>query len=141
MRFWDSSAIVPLLVRQEATDRMHQLLDTDPDQLVWWGTATECRSAVRRLLREQRLTVEQADGALGLLDLLGRGWSEIAPTEPVRARAAHLLARHSLTAADALQLAAALVWAGPEPVDTRPFVTLDQRLGQAAAREGLSCLP
>lgn len=42
---------------------------------------------------------------------------------------------HPLRAADALQLAAALVLSDFEP-RTLPFVTLDDRLASAARREG-----
>ena len=64
----------------------------------------------------------------------------IAPTDDVRRRAARLLAVHPLRAADALQLAAALVWVEEQPHGER-FVSLDGRLRDAAAREGFTLVP
>lgn len=51
-----------------------------------------------------------------------------------------LLRIHELRAADALQLAAALVLAVFDP-KTLPFVTLDACLATAAEREGFAVLP
>ena len=62
-------------------------------------------------------------------------WTEVDSLPPVRERADRILAIHPLRAADALQLAAALVL-----TDERPrafsFVTTDKRLGDAASAEG-----
>jgi predicted nucleic acid-binding protein len=53
----------------------------------------------------------------------------------VRQTAIRLLRVHPLRTADALQLAAAIAAAEDHPA-TLPFVTLDERLAQAAEREG-----
>ena len=54
--------------------------------------------------------------------------------------AERLLAVHPLTAGDALQLAAALIWARERPARLR-FVCLDEQLRRAAGREGFNILP
>ncbi len=64
----------------------------------------------------------------------------IAPTIGLRERAGRLVASHPLRAADALQLAAALVWCDEAPQGTA-FVCLDDRLREAARREGFAVLP
>lgn len=69
MRFWDTSAVVPLLLEQEATKIVDALRSDDPEMAAWWGTPTECVSAVARLRREDRLTLS---GEERVLDLLGR---------------------------------------------------------------------
>jgi hypothetical protein len=58
----------------------------------------------------------------------------VQPGDLVREQALRLLRVHTLRAADALQLAAALEWAGA-PTDA-DFVTFDDRLREAAVREG-----
>lgn len=58
----------------------------------------------------------------------------------VRNQAIRLLGLHPLRAADALQLAAALVWADRRPRG-HPFVCLDAGLREAAHAEGFSVLP
>jgi hypothetical protein len=60
--------------------------------------------------------------------------------ERLRDRSERLLGVHSLRAADAFQLAAALVWSrGQTPAHA--IVSLDERLRLAAAREGFRILP
>ena len=77
--------------------------------------------------------------SLGRLNAAAAGWMEVPATAPVREQAMRLLRVHPLRAADALQLAAALVAAGFQP-DGLPFVTLDSRQADAAEREGFTVL-
>jgi predicted nucleic acid-binding protein len=74
-----------------------------------------------------------------MLDAGAQQWIEIPPTAAVREQAYRMLRVHPLRAADALQLAAALVASEFEP-RALPFVTLDSRLAEAAAREGFELL-
>jgi predicted nucleic acid-binding protein len=130
---------VPLLLEQEATAEVGGLLSEDPEVVAWWGTSVECASAAARLRREELLTVEEEEQVLELLATLQRSWLEILPSEEVRDQAVRLLRVHGLKAADSLQLAAALLWAGSGV--RAEFVTLDERLGLAARLEGLRVLP
>ncbi len=134
MRFWDTSALVPLLLEQEATAEVVEFLTADLEIVAWWGSAVECASAVARLRREDLLTVHEEERALELLGELRSSWLEILPSEEVRHRAVRLLRVHPLKAADALQLAAARVWAGSS--GSPELVTYDERLGLAARLEG-----
>lgn len=136
MRFWDSSAIVPLLLDQPAT-RGLTALARDPEGLaVWWGTVVECASAIARTSRASVISSAEESQALSLLTAIAAAWTEIQPTEGVRNAARRLLRVHPLRAADAMQLAAALAWADGAP-DLR-FVTRDERLAEAARREGFA---
>jgi predicted nucleic acid-binding protein len=139
MRFWDASALIPLCVDQPASPAVRALLREDAGMVVWWGSVVECWSALARLRREGLLSVEEEDRARGVLALLQEAWVEIQPQEAVRALAGRLLRVHPLRAADALQLAAALVWAGSPAVGE--MVVLDRRLREAARLEGLRPLP
>lgn len=136
MRFWDSSALVPLCVVQPATERSQALLDEDAELIVWWGSAVEVASAVTRLCREGGLAPEGEQGAFHALRTLEASWHEVQPTDVLRRRAERLLRVHPLRAGDALQLAAALVWAGDPP--EAEIVTFDDRLAGAARLEGLA---
>lgn len=140
MRFWDASALVPLCVRQPSTRSIKALLRADPVIVAWWATPVECASAFARLRREGRLSDDGMRDALGVLDATHAKWSEVLPTDAVRDQARRLLAEHDLRAADALQLAAALAWAGERPAG-QPVVTLDVRLAFAARNEGFEVLP
>jgi len=139
MRFWDSSAVLALLVPERRSDALADLLREDPAAAVWWATPVECASALARLERERRLTATGSAMAAELLQEAARGWTEVPPVERVRDQAIRILRLHALRAAEALQLAAAIVLADFEP-KALPFVTLDQRLGAAARREGFEVL-
>ncbi len=135
MIFWDTSAVVPLLVSEPSSAVMLRVLRDQPDVIVWWGTLVECQSALCRREREGALGAEQADQARARLHQLQAAWSEVLPVSAVRTHAGLLLRRHPLRAADALQLAAALVASEGHPEGLR-VLTLDERLAQAARGEG-----
>src|SRR5690606_4156953 len=135
MRFWDSSAIVPLLVQQPQTDQDNTLYKEDDNMILWWGTQIECDSALARLEREALLSPEGMTIALARLDALVGTYHEIEPSPEIRQIARRLLRTHVRRAADALQLAAARVAAEDDP-GTLPLVCFDERLCRAAQREG-----
>ena len=140
MRFWDSSAIIPLCLKERASEAVKGLMKDDEDIVVWWTTYIECLSALSRRQREGVLTSGDAEKARAVLSALAAVWSEIQPTEMVRLRAERLLSIHPLRAADALQLAAALVWAQETPRGLE-FVCLDQNLRESSLKEGFSIQP
>jgi predicted nucleic acid-binding protein len=133
--FWDSSAILPLLVSETSTPAVRALYDSEPEIVAWWGTPAECVSALARLEREGALDAASVAAAIRQLGALGEQWHEVQPVEAVRRTAMRLLRVHNLRAADSLQLAAALTACEGNPASL-PFVCLDQRLSLAAEREG-----
>ena len=140
MRFWDSSAIIPLCLKERASEAVKRLMKEDEDIVVWWTTYIECLSALSRGQRQGALTSGDAGKARAILSVLAAAWSEVQPTEMVRVRAERLLSIHPLRAADALQLAAALVWAQETPRGLE-FVCLDQNLRESSLKEGFSIQP
>jgi predicted nucleic acid-binding protein len=102
---------------------------------VWWAASVECMSAIQRQMREGNLSAPEASVAIENLRVLEEAWIEIEPTQQVRQQAERLLRLHALRAADALQLAAAIIGTGYEP-HGMVFLTSDTRLGEAAAKEG-----
>lgn len=137
--FWDSSAIVPLLVAEPRSREMTDLLREGKTPAVWWATVVECRSALQRRNRETPFPRGVLDSALRRLERLLEECDTVPATEEVRRRAGRLLAVHTLRAGDALQLGAALVFANAENADD--FVCLDDRLRDAASKEGFRVLP
>jgi predicted nucleic acid-binding protein len=140
MRFWDSSAIIPLFIGQDDSKPLLSLLRDDPDVVAWWGAQVECASAFNRLLREGLIDQSDFVQLQQRLDTLAASWVETQPTNKLRQRAIRLLRVHPLRAADALQLGAALV-ASEENPHTLPFVCSDKRLAEAADKEGFPVLP
>lgn len=135
MKFWDSSAILPLLVEEASTPSALGYYENDPEIVAWWGTPVECASALARLEREARLDPTEITRALGQLAALQAAWHEVQPLDSVRLIAQRLLRLHPLRAADSLQLAAALLVCEHRPAGWK-FVCLDTRLCLAAEREG-----
>lgn len=135
MRFWDSSAVLPLLVAEDTSRAITAAFVHDPEIVVWWATEVECVSALARLDRDGSLSASAMGAALARLDELSLAWHEVQPVAPVRHVAIRLLRTHPLRAADAFQLAAAIA-AAEEAPRSLPVVTLDERLALAAAREG-----
>lgn len=137
MRFWDSSALVPLLVREETTDFRQDQYDADPVTVVWFGTLAEIESSLFRRQRDGQLPAPAESAARRRLSKIAEQWIEVSPTHEVRDRAIRLLRMHQLRAADAFQLAAALVFCR-EQTQHLPFLTSDTRLRQAAELEGFT---
>jgi predicted nucleic acid-binding protein len=139
MRFWDASAVIPLLAFEPTRPRLLELLEQDPQVLLWWGTTVEIASALARREREQSLSADEVTTALVLARQLAESWHEIVPSDAVRRTAERLLRTHPLRAADSLQLAAALIAADHDPGNLQ-LVCLDERLNSAARREGFTVI-
>ncbi len=140
MKFWDSSAIVPLLVNESASEIMRALLKADSEMVVWWASRTECLSALHRRVREGNIKAAEATQVQNILSVLSGAWAEVLPSDFVRQRAERLLSVHVLRAADAFQLAAALVWS-KEATAGLEFVCFDDNLCEAASKEGFLVVP
>lgn len=140
MRYWDASALAPLLVSEEGSSASLEWLAQDGQIVTWLWTRTELVSAIERRTREGSLSRMQRRQVLARLASLAESWDEVADAVAVRSRAINLLARHPIRAADAGQLGAALLVqdhvAGP-----LEFVCFDRRLALAAELEGLQVLP
>ena len=169
MNFWDTSAVIALLVDQADSERVERARGRDAAMVVWWGTLLECASALGRLRREKALDAEQARRAHAELLKLSMGWGEVDPLLVVRERAIALVERHPLKAADAFQLAAATIALAPAGAGSREaqgrgqgatravgrikdeavnalgegpaFICLDRQLAAAARKEGLAVFP
>jgi uncharacterized protein len=139
VKFWDTSALVQLFINQISTAKVYEWSKADPFMTVWWGTHVECASAIGRLSREGRLESGELSKAWKRLEWIRSEWDEIDPSTRVRETAIRFLRVHSLRAGDAFQLAAAFVASENNP-STLEFVCLDQRLADAASKEGFRVL-
>jgi len=135
VRFWDTSAIVRLLVAETSSAAIMQEYERDPEVIAWWATEAECVSALARLERDDSISAPSIAEGLRRLDGLARAWREVQPVTAVRTTAIRLLRVHPLRTAEGLQLGAAIVASENHPASLQ-IVTLDERLAQAAEREG-----
>jgi len=139
VRFWDSSALIPVFLVERTSDWARKVMNSDPGVIVWALTRVELMSAIERRRREDPDLSARLSDARSEVQKTCNIWIEIAMIETVREHAESVLAAHPLRAADALQLGAALVAAAGNP-ETLQFVTLDRRLAVAAEREGFPVL-
>jgi hypothetical protein len=135
LRFWDSSALVPLVVSERRSAEVERWRRDDPVAVTWTLTPVEITSALRRLVREGALAKAAAAEAEALAAEVIAGTHVVADVERVKPVATRLLRVHALRAADALQLGAALLWADGSPTGLVVH-TFDARLADAAEREG-----
>ena len=139
MKYWDASAIIPLVISESESPLVRSWAGRDPAIVTWAWTHVELVAAVERRAREGAIAPEVRREALKRFSQLADAWDEVADLLPVRRKAIQLLARHPLRAADSAQLAAALVAAESDPA-AMVFVCLDERLAEAAEREGFQIL-
>lgn len=135
MRFWDTSALIPLVVAERGTALAERLLRDDPAVVVWTLTRVELLSALARRRREEPVTARRLLRARREILAAWPRWSEVTAVEVVRRHAERVVDTHAIRAADALQIGAALVASDDDPA-TLEFVTFDQPQAAAAEREG-----
>lgn len=140
MKFWDSSAVIPLCIEESHTKVVRDIAKKDGAIVVWWGSLIECYSAFARLYREGFLKPPEEEQVAEVLFSLSTSWTEIEPGEDIKDIALRILRNHPLRAADSMQLAAAIVWADKNPKG-HDFVCFDLKLRDAARKEGFALLP
>ena len=139
MLFWDTSALVPLFVKENRSADVRAVIRDDPEVLTAAITSLEVTSALWRRRHAGTLPLADQERAERTFAQVSTRWTEIAQSPQVMESALRLFARHSLRSLDALQLASALI-AAPTP-GLLPFVTLDKKLAAAARAEGFPVLP
>lgn len=140
MKFWDSSAMVPLIVSEKETDYCLKTLSGDQEMLIWCLSKVEVISALCRLVRDEKFSESDFNKAKKQFNELIQRAYEVKAIEKVRNRALRLLEVHPLRAADACQLASALVATQEDP-DRLSILSFDERLKTAAAKEGFDVNP
>lgn len=137
MSFWDSSAIVPLCINENRSQRARTIWRNFPSHFVWLETPVEIMSAIAR--REREGAISEADRIKGesRLTLIETSWSVVDPEKRSIELARSFPVKYGLKALDSLQLAAALVWCKELPT-AKDFVSSDERLLKAAEKAGFS---
>jgi predicted nucleic acid-binding protein len=135
VRFWDTSALVPLFIAERESAQAQRRLREDPEVVVWTLARLELLAALARRGRDEPAVARQLRAARRhFLDAWER-WSEVIAADVVRRHAERIVATHPLLASEALHIGAALVAAEHDP-GTLEFVTFDRRQAAIAEREG-----
>jgi uncharacterized protein len=139
VRFWDTSALVALVVNEPGTSHAERWLRDDPDVVVWTLTRVEIISALARRRRAEPRAGRRLLAARREILEAWPHWSEVTSVDLVRRQAERVVDAYPLRAADAIQIGAALVAAEDEPASLE-FVTFDPTQADAAEREGFRVL-
>lgn len=140
MKFWDASAVIPLVLSEPRSEEVRKIHSSDQEVLIWWGTPVEMVSAIARSEREGRISLTEMTALITLTREFASSCTVIEPVNAISERAQRLLCAHALRASDALQLGSALVALKDNPRNFS-LVSLDTRLRSAATREGFLVLP
>lgn len=108
-----------------------------PQKFVWWETSVEISSAIARIERENKITIQQRLNAEKRLEILEKVWTEIQPNSRIKELARTFPAKYKMKAADSLQLAVALVWCKEKPKG-KDFVSGDEHLIKVAKTIGFT---
>ena len=135
--FWDTSAIVPTLVFQNSSKSANTLLRKHKKLVLAWITRIEIYSAPSRLARQGVLNNKNYTIAVERFNWIEKNRIEVFPSETLRALSIDLLQQYELRAADAMQLASALIWCNEKP-NNKPFITFDEQLALAASKAGFA---
>jgi uncharacterized protein len=138
--FFDASAVVPLCLAQTSSPMARRHYRTFSRQVVAPTTLIEVASAVYRAVRLGLLAPTGVKRAMERLGQLDKRWTEIELTVGSRNLGVEMIAHYDLRAADAIQLASALIWCKEQPRN-RPFVCFDHSLSAAASAAGFDIIP
>ena len=139
MRFWDTSALIPLMLEEAESDRMRALLAEDGAIAIATITPLEIASVLWRRRHAGQLGVEEHHQADAMFAELSARWNQVTSMTLILRKALDVVTRHPLRTLDAIQLAAAIVLCDEPACLT--LVTLDRDLAAAARAEGFEVLP
>jgi uncharacterized protein len=135
--YLDTSAVVPLLIAEAASDACRELWDSADTVATSQIAYVEAATALAMAQRLQRITARQDSAALRLLDRLWAEVDVVAIDDDLVRRAARLARDHGLRGYDAVHCASAEQLNDPDDPDL-VFVSGDHKLLAAATAIGLS---
>ncbi len=138
MLYWDSSAIVASILNEESGVEIDNYAKSISDSKIYTAMITplEIESALQRRLREQSITIKEADTGRITATEFRKTTFLIVTDQNVLDMALHLQKIYGLRPADVIQLASARI--GTENPSTVHFLCLDNRLNEAAKQEGFN---
>jgi len=135
--YFDSSALVKLVVQEDGTDLAAELWDGCDAALASRLAYPEVRAALAAACRNHDLSEQDLDTAEQAWE---QYWAAVRPVEltaAVERQAGQLARSHSLPGADAVHLASALAIGDPDLI----LAAWDRRLHAGAATAGLPVAP
>jgi predicted nucleic acid-binding protein len=138
MLYWDSSALVASFISEQETNKVRSFSMNAGDLRSYTAIITplEIESAIQRRFKEQSITVKQIDEARLLTMEFRKKTYLVVADQNILDIALHIQKIYNLRVADALQLGSAR--AGTENPSKVYFLCLDEKLNEAAKREGFN---
>jgi hypothetical protein len=138
--FLDSSALVKRYIDEAGTRRVLEIIESSDRLIVSSLARVEITAALVRRARRGGLSEDHLHDILAALETELREVFEVMElSAAIMTRATDLVRTHALRAADAIQLASALVaMGGPSKASDFTFVSADAELNAAARQEGLN---
>jgi uncharacterized protein len=134
VRFWDTSALIPILLDEDRSTIALSFMRTDSNVVVSFLTLVEIDSTLAR----RQASAQQRRDALELYASLRSIWTVIDDYKAIVHEARRVAQTHALRSGDAVQLASAVI--GCRPKGLIPFVCFDDELNAAAFAEGFPLL-
>lgn len=106
--YFDTSAVVPLVIAEESTARCRMLWRSADVAVTSALTFVEAHAAIAQAHRMERLDASAVEAASGQMDALWREFTVISPDEEAILEAARLAHTQSLRGYDAVHCATAL---------------------------------
>lgn len=132
--YFDTSAIVPLVVEEPGSELCHGLWMQAETVITVRLMYAELRAALAMARRLGRIEESQHDDAVETVEVLLTQVHHVEVTESLVRHAGGLAHDHALRGYDAVHLAAALLVAGPRTV----LVSGDRHLAEVAGRQGMA---
>ncbi len=138
--YWDTSALIPCFIAEEATATVRNWLASDGDtpRFISWLTLFEFETVLRRKLQQKNLTPQEYQA-------VQEQWMEFQKTLnpiPLDERVSRLGLRiqkiYGLWTCDSIQLGCASLLQLEYP--KMRFISLDRKLSHAATQEGFICV-
>jgi predicted nucleic acid-binding protein len=135
--FWDTSALVPLIIEQQPfTEQGRALAARSSHRVIAFFSELEGRTALERLHRDGAIATRRAlQRAHTSLSNLLRGFDVVRFQPKILADATVLVDKHPLRTLDSLQLASCKMLLASFGVAEVSLVTADRRLATAARAE------
>ncbi|MEX0834233.1 MAG: type II toxin-antitoxin system VapC family toxin [Actinomycetota bacterium] len=133
----DSSAIVKLVVDEEASDVAHRLWEEAAGRFASTLAYPETRAALAAARRADRLTARAERTAISALDERWEALVVVAVSEPLALSAGDLARKFALRGGDAVHLVTAIEARADEIL----LATWDRDLAKAGLRAGLAVAP
>ena len=140
IHYWDTSALIPCFLNEEATGKVREWLQSEGDtpRFTSWLTAFEFETVLKRKLQQKQITLREYQSIQEQWVDFQKALNLIPLDERVSRLGLRIQKIHGLWTCDSIQLGCASLL--QVEYSKMKFVCLDRKLTHAATQEGFDCL-